>query len=135
MTRATGALLALLLAATAPARADMGRESGDELLARCEPALQILAATGAGLPPDRREAGQSCIAFLDGFIWGHAWSAWRERTDMFYCPPQGFGAREAVPAVVAYLKQEPARRVQRAHLLVFAALNRAWPCTPPLPAD
>jgi hypothetical protein len=113
-------------------RADIGRESGDELLARCEPALQLLDATAApGVAPEQREAGLGCIAFVEGFVWGHAWSAWRERTDMYYCPPEGFGAREAVPVIVEYLRREEARRIQRAHLLVFAALSRAWPCTPP----
>lgn len=122
----------LVLLGAAPVCADIGRESGDALLARCEPALQLLdAAAAPGLTPEQREAGLGCIAFVEGFIWGHAWSAWRERTDMYYCPPEGFGAGEAVPAVVAYLRQEPGRRIQRAHLLVFAALSRAWPCTPP----
>ena len=110
----------------------LGRESGDELLARCEPAMRIIeAGSGAGLNAQQREAGIACIAFVDGFIWGHAWSAWRERSDMFYCPPEGFSAREGVPALVNYLREEEHRRIQRGHLLLFAAFNRAFPCMPP----
>lgn len=130
--KAFAGALALLALAAAPASADIGRESGDELLARCEPALRMLdPAQADGLEPGRRAAGASCIAFVEGFIWGHAWSAWRERSDMYYCPPAGFGSREAVPAVVAYLRKHESRRIQRAHLLVFAALSHAWPCLPP----
>lgn len=110
----------------------IGRESGDELLARCEPALRIIeAGSGAELNAQQREAGIACIAFVDGFIWGHAWSAWRERSDMFYCPPEGFSAREGVPVLVNYLREEEHRRIQRGHLLLFAAFNRAFPCMPP----
>jgi hypothetical protein len=116
--------------------AGIAKESGAELLARCEPALRLLDASGGeGPSAAEREQGLSCIAFVDGFIWGHAWSAWRERRDMYYCPPEGFSARQGVPVVVDYLKAEPARQVQRAHLLVFAAFNRAWPCIPIAPAQ
>lgn len=124
-------LLALPVAATASPLASIGLESGDELLARCEPALQIMGTAGAkDLAAAQREAAVSCIAFVDGFIWGHAWSAWRERSDMFYCPPEGFSAREGVPALVKYLREKEHRRIQRAHLLVFAAFNHAFPCMP-----
>ena len=120
------------LQVTGPSHAEMGRESGEELLARCEPAMALLDPSGAGqLTQEQREAGLGCIAFVDGFIWGHAWAAWRERSDMYYCPPEGFSPREAVPAIVGYLRQEPDRLVQRAHLLVFAALSRAFPCQAP----
>jgi hypothetical protein len=118
-------LAAALCAAAAPL--DIGKASGDELLALCEPALPLLDA-GKAPAPDPGADAAACIAFVDGFIWGHAWSAWRDRVDMYYCPPEGFGAREGVPAVVKYLREEPGRRIQRAHLLVFAAFNRAWPC-------
>ncbi len=135
----TKILLAAMVLAIAPALAgpsplDIGKASGEELLAMCEPALAVLDAA-ADAPPDpaRREDAGNCIAFIDGFIWGHAWSAWRDRVDMYYCPPEGFGAREGVPAVVKYLREEKERRVQRAHLLVFAAFNRAWPCPVPPP--
>ena len=122
-------LLALPVATTAASPlASIGRESGDELLTRCEPALRIIETGGAGLNAQQREAGISCIAFVDGFIWGHAWSAWRERSDMFYCPPEGFSAREGVPTLVNYLREKEHRRIQRGHLLVFAAFNRAFPC-------
>ncbi|HEY5930564.1 MAG TPA: Rap1a/Tai family immunity protein [Burkholderiales bacterium] len=136
MTRLLPLLLLMLpLATSASPLAPIGRESGEELLARCEPALQIIeTGSDAGLSPEQREAAISCIAFVDGFIWGHAWSAWREQTDMFYCPPEGFSARQGVPALVKYLRVEQYRRIQRAHLLVFAAFNRAYPCVA-LPAS
>lgn len=124
-------LLALPIDTAASPLASIGRESGDELLARCEPALRIIeSGSDAGMSAEQHEAAMSCFAFIDGFIWGHAWSAWRERSDMFYCPPEGFSAREGVPAVVAYLRELGHRRIQRAHLLVFAAFNRAFPCMP-----
>ena len=132
MTRLLSALLLLVPIASAANPlpfGGLGKESGEELLARCEPALQIIeTGSDAGLSPEQREAAISCIAFVDGFIWGHAWSAWRERADMFYCPPEGFSARQGVPALVTYLRVEQYRRIQRAHLLLFAAFNRAYPC-------
>lgn len=123
-------LLALFLCAPSSGKAtDIGRETGEELLERCEPALALLAGDEV-LEDAQRESAVSCIAFLEGFIWGHGWSAWREDQDMYYCPPEGFSGRQAVPAVVDYLRREAHRRIQPAHLLVFAALSRTWPCTP-----
>ncbi len=107
----------------------IGKESGEQLLARCEPALRMIeAGSDAGLSDAERLEAASCIGFVDGFIWGHAWSAWRERTDMFFCPPELFSAREGVPALVNYLRAHPDRLIQRAHLLLFAAFNSAYPC-------
>jgi len=107
----------------------VGRESGEQLLARCEPALRMIeSGSDAGLSAAEGIAATSCIGFVDGFIWGHAWSAWRERTDMFYCPPELFSAREGVPALMNYLRAHPERLIQRAHLLVFAAFNSTYPC-------
>ncbi|HEX7811511.1 MAG TPA: Rap1a/Tai family immunity protein [Burkholderiales bacterium] len=134
MVRLLILLLLLPFATSASPLAPIGRESGDELLARCEPALRLIeAGNAADLDPAQRDAGISCMAFVDGFIWGHSWSAWRERSDMFYCPPEGFSARQGVPALVEYLREHPHRRIQRAHLLIFAAFNHAFPCVP-LPA-
>ena len=115
--------------ANPPGPGGIGKESGEQLLARCEPALRLLeAGTDSGLSAAQRIEATSCIAFVDGFIWGHAWSAWRERTDMFYCPPELFSAREGVPALVSYLRAHPDRLIQRAHLLLFAAFNSTYPC-------
>jgi hypothetical protein len=109
----------------------IGKESGEQLLARCEPALRMFEAGGeAGLSTAERVEAASCIGFVDGFIWGHGWSAWRERTDMFFCPPELFSAREGVPALVSYLRAHPDRLIQRAHLLLFAAFNSTYPCKP-----
>jgi len=109
----------------------IGKESGGQLLARCEPALRMIeAGSDAGLSDAERIEAASCIGFMDGFIWGHAWSAWRERTDMFFCPPELFSAKEGVPALVSYLRAHPDRVIQRAHLLLFAAFNSAYPCQP-----
>ena len=107
----------------------IGKESGEQLLARCEPALRMIeAGSDEGLSAAERIRATSCIGFVDGFIWGHAWSAWRERSDMFYCPPELFSSREAVPALVKYLNAHPDRLIQRAHLLLFAAFNSTYPC-------
>ena len=109
----------------------IAKESGEQLLARCEPALRMIEAGGdAGLSAAERIEAASCIGFVDGFIWGHAWSAWRERSDMFFCPPELFSAKEGVPALMSYLRAHPDRLIQRAHLLLFAAFNSAYPCQP-----
>jgi len=128
-------LIAMLLlfssvAAAAPlGPGGIGKESGEQLLARCEPALRMIeSGSDAGLSAAEDIEATSCIGFVDGFIWGHAWSAWRERTDMFYCPPELFSAREGVPALMNYLRAHPERLIQRAHLLVFAAFNSTYPC-------
>jgi hypothetical protein len=109
----------------------IAKESGEQLLARCEPALRMIEAGGdAGLSAAERIEAASCIGFVDGFIWGHAWSAWRERSDMFFCPPELFSAKQGVPALMSYLRAHPDRLIQRAHLLLFAAFNSAYPCQP-----
>ena len=109
----------------------IGKEGGEQLLARCLPALRMIeAGSDAGLSDAERIEAASCIGFVDGFISGHAWSAWRERTDMFFCPPELFSAKEGVPALVSYLRAHPDRLIQRAHLLLFAAFNSAYPCQP-----
>ena len=134
MTRISGVFLLLLPIATTAGPLDpggIGKESGEQLLARCEPALRMIeAGDDAGLSAAERIEAASCIGFVDGFIWGHAWSAWRERTDMFFCPPELFSAKESVPALVNYLRVHPDRQIQRAHVLLFAAFNRAYPCQP-----
>ena len=134
MTRPLTVLLLLFPIATAAAPlgpGGIGKESGEQLLARCEPALRMIeAGSDAGLSASEHVDATSCIGFVDGFIWGHAWSAWRERTDMFYCPPELFSARDGIPALMNYLRAHPDRLIQRAHLLLFAAFNSAYPCQP-----
>ena len=126
-------ILLLLVPITTPADplgpGGIGKESGEQLLARCQPALRMIeAGSDAGLSEAERTSAASCIGFVDGFIWGHSWSAWRERTDMFFCPPESFSATEGVPALVNYLRAHPDRLIQRAHLLLFAAFNGTYPC-------
>ena len=108
---------------------ELAREPGSVLLARCEAAVQVLQG---GIDLDQALAAQAgtCVAFLDGFIFGHGWAAWREQGDMYYCPPPDFSASAAVPVVVEYLRAHPDRADAHAHVLVFAALNAAYPCTP-----
>jgi Ssp1 endopeptidase immunity protein Rap1a len=109
----------------------IGNESGEQLLARCEPALRMIeAGSDAGMNDTERIEATSCIGLVDGFIWGHAWSSWRKRSDMFFCAPDLFSAREGVPALVSYLRAHPDRLIQHAHLLIFAAFNHAYPCDP-----
>ena len=130
MTKLLLFLLLLVPIAAAPlGPGGIGKESGEQLLARCEPALRMIeSGSDAALSAVESIEAISCIGFVDGFIWGHAWSAWRERTDMFYCPPELFSAREGVPALMNYLRAHPERLIQRAHLLLFAAFNSAYPC-------
>jgi hypothetical protein len=122
---AAGALLSASLAA----QGQIGKESGARLLERCKPALRSIES-GARSGQDAAELAlaQSCIGFVEGFIWGHGWAAWREKRDMYYCPPEQFSAREAVPVVVSYLEAHPERLDAAAHVLVFAAFSDAFPC-------
>jgi hypothetical protein len=123
-------VLALAPGAALPQTAS-GRESGTQLLARCEPALRLVEAGSRLLLNDAEYAqAQSCIGFVDGFIWGHGWAAWRENRDMYYCPPEGFSATQAVPVLVAYLRAHPDRLDAHAHVLLFSALSSTFPCKP-----
>ena len=132
MTKAFLFLLLLVPIATAaapPGPGGIGKESGTQLLARCEPALRMIEdGVDADVSGAESIDAASCIGFVDGFIWGHAWSAWGVRTDMFFCPPELFSAREGVPALVTYLRAHPDRLIQRAHLLIFAAFCGTYPC-------
>lgn len=110
---------------------NLGKETGARLLARCEPALEFLVEdSAASLSRDRYAEAMSCLGFVEGFLWGHGWAAWRERRDMYYCPPEAASAQEAVPVLVAYLHAHPERQDAPAHVLLFAALSNAWPCLP-----
>ena len=124
--------VSVVLLASAIRNADAGdglaREDGVRLLAVCKAAQAFIE--GRLTDQTLRADAQLCIGFLEGFAWGHGWSAWRQHSDMYFCPPEGFGYREAVPVVVHYLELHRERQIQRAHLLVFAALSQAYPCTP-----
>ena len=109
---------------------EMARQPGQVLLARCQPALQLLQAEAA-LEAGQRADALACVAFIDGFIFGHGWAAWREHGDMYYCPPADFSAAAAVPVLVEYLRAHPERLDAPSHVLLFAALSDAFPCTPP----
>ncbi len=104
----------------------LAREDGVRLLATCRLALEVVNGVDVGA------AGQAdaalCIGFIEGFLWGHAWKSWRSGDDMYFCPPEGFGYRDAVPAVVSYLEAHPERLIQQAHLLLFSALSSTFSC-------
>jgi hypothetical protein len=72
----------------------------------------------------------SCLGFVDGFLWGHGWAAWREKRDMYYCPPEDLTAWQFVPVLVEYLRAHPERLDARAHVLLFSALTNTYPCVP-----
>ena len=130
---AAAAMVAVLVLLRVPARAadSIGKENGERLLARCEPALELLAAGGtAPLTPGRQADAMSCIGFVDGFLWGHGWAAWRENRDMYYCPPEDLSGRRAVSTLVDYLRAHPERLDAPAHVLLFSALTNAYPCRP-----
>lgn len=101
---------------------------GDRLLKVCESAQRLI--DGKAIASAEREDAQLCIGFVEGFVWGHGWEAWRRGADMYFCLPEGFGYRQGVPAVTTYLRAHPERHIQRAHLLLFSALSSAYPCTP-----
>jgi Rap1a immunity proteins len=111
----------------------IGKEDGAQLLARCELAMRILEQRSATeLSRDEYGNAMSCLGFVDGFIWGHGWAAWRQNSPMYYCPPDRFSASEGVPALVQYLRAHPERLDSEAHILTFAALSSAYPCEPVL---
>ena len=98
----------------------MARRPAVELLSACQ-------AVAIGGPEATR-----CIAFVEGFLWGHGWAAWRTTRDMYFCLPGEEGtvsAGDVIPAVVAYLEAHRERLDQPAHLMLFSALSSAYPCT------
>jgi len=116
-----------VVTATAFAADGMGREDGVRLLEACRDAERVIAAEP--VVGQARSDAMLCIGFVEGFVWGHGWKSWRTGGDMYFCPPEGFGYRDAVPSVVSYLEAHPERLIQRAHLLVFSALSSKFPCT------
>ena len=104
----------------------MGKEAGTRLQARCEPLRSHTAPLDAAQQAD----AQACMSFVDGFVWGHAWAAWRSGADMWFCLPAGFSSSQGVSAVIDYLDAHPDRLSEDAHLLVFLALTAAYPCKP-----
>ena len=121
-------LFCLLSAQVATAGDGLAREDGERLLAACRVAVDVI--DGDDVAMQARVDAALCIGFVEGFLWGHGWESWRRGEDMYFCPPEGFGYRQAVPIVVEYLEAHPERRIQRAHLLLFSALSSALPCTP-----
>lgn len=108
-----------------------GKQPGTELLQRCEPALWMVEARSRRLLTDAEYAqAQTCLAFVEGFLWGHGWAAWREHRDMYFCPPEEFTAAQFVPFLVQYLRAHPERLDAAAHVLLFSALSNAYPCQP-----
>lgn len=116
-----------LFAVPALAQDGLAREDGVRLLDTCRSAVELISS--ADVDAAARADGALCIGFVEGFLWGHGWKAWRTGQDMYFCPPEGFGYAQAIPAVVAYLEAHPERLIQRAHLLLFSALSSSYPCT------
>ena len=106
----------------------IAREDGVRLLEVCRYAAQVV--NGEPVVGPARSDAMLCIGFVEGFAWGHGWNSWQKEGDMYFCPPEGFGYVDAVPAIVSYLEAHPERLIQRAHLLVFSALSSKFPCTP-----
>jgi hypothetical protein len=124
-------LAAALACAPALAAPSIAKEPASLLLERCELAQRVLETGRRGrLSKAQLASAQTCLAFVDGFIWGHGWAAWRTHRDMYYCPPEGFSVTQAVPAVVEYFRAHPERLDADSHVLIFAALSYAFPCQP-----
>lgn len=119
----------LFLAASASVAGDgLAREDGVRLLEACRAAEQV--SDGMAGDDRARVDAALCIGFVEGFIWGQGWKSWRSGEDMYFCPPEGLGYQDVLPALVAYLEDHPERLIQRAHLLLFSALSSIYPCTP-----
>jgi hypothetical protein len=107
----------------------IGKSPGSQLLELCQAAASRSGEDSA-FDRDATANDRVCIAFIDGFIWGHAWASWREAKDMWFCLPVGFSARQGAKDVVRYLSAHPDRLDEDGHLLVFLALTSAYPCKP-----
>jgi hypothetical protein len=107
----------------------VGKWPGSRLLELCQVAASRSGEDGA-LDRDATANDAVCVAFIDGFVWGHAWASWREAKDMWFCLPEGFSARQGAKDVVRYLNAHPDRLDEDSHLLVFLALTSAYPCKP-----
>ena len=119
---------ALLFSANTLQAADgLAREDGVRLLEACRAGNDVV--NGVSVEDDARVDAALCIGFVEGFVWGQGWKAWRTGEDMYFCPPLGLRYQEVLPALVAYLEAHPERLIQRAHLLLFSALSRIYPCT------
>ena len=127
LSRALLFFLCFWLASLPAVAADgLAREDGVRLLDACRVARDLIG--GADVDGAARADAALCIGFVEGFLWGHGWKAWRTGEDMYFCPPEGFAYGQAVPAVVDYLEAHPERLIQRAHLLLFSALSSKFPC-------
>jgi hypothetical protein len=120
--------LSALIGCQALAADGLAKESGTRLRQACAAAQTLLG--GSTLAAEARADAALCLGFLEGFAWGHGWSAWRKGQDMYFCPPHNFTYRDALPAVMSYLDAHPERLDADAHILVFSALSTAFPCTP-----
>jgi hypothetical protein len=120
--------LCLLSAGTAIA-SGLGKQPGSRLLELCRPAVSGPPASGSPASDEQLRAS-TCLAFIDGFVWGHAWASWREAKDMWFCLPEGFLPEQGARDVVGYLSAHPDRLDEDSHLLVFLALTAAYPCKP-----
>jgi hypothetical protein len=99
------------------------------------PGKRLLQLCRAADDKDRVDAvaqadARTCLAFIEGFIWGHAWASWREAKDMWFCLPQEFRVEQTAKDVASYLSAHPDRLDEDSHLLVFLALTAAYPCEP-----
>ena len=106
----------------------LAREDGVRLLEACRAAEAL--PDGAQLDVAEQVDAALCIGFVEGFVWGQGWKAWRTGDDMYFCPPQDIRYEDMLPPLVAYLEARPERLIQRAHLLLFSALSSTYPCTP-----
>jgi len=124
----TAVALSVLIAFQPVMAQGLAKENGVRLREACAAAQAMLA--GETLFSQSAADAALCVGFLEGFAWGHGWAAWRKGQDMYFCPPEKFSYRDAVPAVVSYLAAHPERLDVDAHILVFSALSAAFPCTP-----
>ncbi|WP_298400097.1 Rap1a/Tai family immunity protein [Sphingobium sp.] len=115
--------LALAAAALAPAAAQAGFYSGDDLYAVC---------TADKEGKDYFEKSYECLGYISGAV--DAFNTTREANKLKSCIPGDVTINQLRTTTVTYLSRNPIDRKKSASSQVFAATRKAWPCPTAKPA-
>lgn len=131
MNKLTLTLVVLALCASSFAQRAEG--NGNELLERCNAAINFIDAPTT-VTHQQAEMGMTCLGFLRGImdvvgLWQTADDMYRNRVSPARpCLPERIATIQGVRVVVKYLKDHPEQLHQPDTLLVMTALNKAFPC-------